>query len=135
MKKIEIKPGRSYSAMGIFGGLVGIVFIIGWIGVILHESRPWKNDIDPGEVFLLIFGVVFLITMIVNIIFHARMTFAKKRPSLLDIEEVTVDEMNPKESMETRTTPDGEINFCPYCGKTFKKDFSYCQYCGKKINT
>lgn len=134
MKKIEIKPGRSYSAMGIFGGIVGIIFTIGWIVTLLMLSRQ-DDKLEPGVVFLMIFGVVFLIAMIVTTIFQARMTFAKKRPSMLDIEEVTGDETNAAGSMENKTTPDEEINFCPYCGKTFKKDFSYCQYCGKKINT
>lgn len=135
MKKIEVKPGRSYSTIGVIFGILGIVFIIGWIVLLLSLSRPWEDKIEPGVVFLLIFGVGFLIAVIVSTAFYARMAFAKKRPSILDIEEVAVDEISAGGNIENRTTPDGEINFCPYCGKTFKKDFSYCQYCGKKINT
>lgn len=133
MKKLEIKAGRSVSAIGIIMGIMAIVFVIFWIGTLLHLSNPWDNEIEPGVVFLLIFGVMFLIVVTVITAFYVRNTFAKKRPSLLDIEEDTGDEINAKGSIENRTTPDGKINFCPYCGKTFKKDFSYCQYCGKKI--
>lgn len=135
MKKLEIKPGRSVSAIGIIMGIMATVFGIGWIGMVLHLSRLWDNAIEPGVVFLLIYGAMFVIVMIVITSFYVRNTFAKKRPSILDIEEETGDEINARGSIENRTTPDGEINFCPYCGKTFKKEFSYCQYCGKKIIT
>ena len=134
MKKMEIKPSRTASAIGIFGGIVGIVFVIGWIVTLLSLARE-DGRLEPGVIFLLIFGVVFLIAIIASTVFYGRMTFAKKRPSLLDIEEVTDDEINAKESVETKITPNGEIKFCPYCGKTFKKDFLYCQYCVKKINS
>lgn len=135
MKKMEIKAGRSVSAIGIIMGIVGIVFVIGWIGTILNLSRPWDNEIEPGVLFLLVFGVMFLIVVIVITVFYARNTFAKKRPSILDIEEETDNQLNARESTENRKTPDGEIKFCAYCGGKVKKEFSYCQACGKKINS
>lgn len=135
MKKLEIKAGRSVSAIGIIMSIMGIVFVIGWIGMLLNLSRPWDNEIEPGVVFLLIFGIMFLVVVIVITAFYARSTFAKKRPSILDIEEDTGAgaELNAPGSAEKRTTPDGEINFCAYCGGKVKKEFSYCQACGKKI--
>ena len=133
MKKMEIKAGRSVSAIGIIMGIVGIVFVIGWIGMILNLSRPWDNEIEPGVLFLLVFGVMFLIVVIVITVFYARNTFAKKRPSILDIEEETGNELNVQGSTENRTTSDGEINFCVYCGGKVKKEFTYCPACGKKI--
>ena len=135
MKKMEIKAGRSVSAIGIIMGIVGIVFVIGWIGMILNLSRPWDNEIEPGVLFLLVFGVMFLIVVIVITVFYARNTFAKKRPSILDIEEETGNELNVPGSTENRTTSDGEINFCVYCGGKVNKEFTYCRACGKKIIT
>ena len=130
MKKLEIKAGRSASRLGIMMGIVGILFIIGWIGTLLHMM--WKSGIDPGAVFLMIFGVIFLIAVIASTTFYAKSAFAEKRPSILDIEEVTGDEKNFVGSTKNITTPDGEINFCPYCGKAVNREFSYCPACGKK---
>ncbi|MBA4390099.1 MAG: hypothetical protein C0399_04090 [Syntrophus sp. (in: bacteria)] len=135
MKKMEIKAGRQVSVIGIMMGIMGTVFGIFWIGMVLHLSRPWDDGIEPGVVFLLVFGVMFIIVIMVITAFYVRNTFAKKRPSLLDIEEETDDEINASGSTENRTTPDGEINFCTYCGGKVKKEFSYCQTCGKKIVT
>ncbi len=135
MKKLEIKAGRSVSAIGIVMGIMGIVFILGWIGIILNLSRPWDNEIEPGVVFLLVFGAMFLVVVSVITVFYVRNTFAKKRPSILDIEEETGDELSATGSTENRTTPDVEINFCAYCGGKVKKEFSYCHACGKKIIT
>ena len=132
MKKTEIKAGRSVSAIGIIVGIMITVFGIFWIGMLLNLSSE-DNEMEPGVVFLLIFGVMFVIVAIAITAFYVRNTYAKKRPSLLDIEEVTGEEKNALSETENITAPDGEINFCPYCGKPFKKDFSYCQYCGKKI--
>jgi hypothetical protein len=133
MKKLEIKAGRSVSALGIIMGIMGTVFVIGWIGMLLHLS--WDDGMEPGVVFLLVFGVMFLIAVIAITVFYARNTFAEKRPSILDIEEETGDGINAGGSIENRTAPDEEINFCPYCGGKVKKEFSYCRTCGKKMIT
>jgi len=122
MKKLEIKPGRSVSAIGIIMGIMVAVFGIAWIGMVLSLSRPRDNAFEPGVVFLLIFGVMFVIVAIVITAFYVINTFAKKRRSIVDIEEVTGEEINAMASTEDRTTPDGEINFCPYCGKAFKAE-------------
>ncbi len=115
-------------------GIMGVVFLIGWIGMLLYLSRPWDEGLEPGVVFLLIFGLMFAIVMIAHTNFYVRNTFAKNRPSILDIEEETGDQVNDKVGIDSGTTHAGQINFCPYCGKEFKEDFSCCQCCGKKIN-
>lgn len=135
MKKLEIKPGRSASVIGIVMGIIGVVFVIFWIGMLLRLSDPWNQEMEPGVLFLLIFGVMFFIAVIVITSFYVRNTFARKRPSLVDVEEETLEEFNKGGSTVTRSAPDGEISFCPYCGKTFKKEFLYCQYCGEKVIT
>lgn len=135
MNKLEINPGRSTSAIGMVMGIMATVFGIFWTGMTLYLSRPWDQPIEPGIIFLVIFGVMFVILSIVITAFYARSTFSKKRPSILDISEQTGDEIRASGAMENRTNPDGEINFCPYCGKTVRKDFSYCQACGKKLIT
>jgi hypothetical protein len=132
MKKTEIKAGRSVSAIGIIMGIVLIVFAIFWIGMLLNLSSE-DNEMEPGVKFLLVFGVMFVILAIANTAFYVRNTYAKNRPSLLDIEEVAGEDINAQASKGSETTPDGEIRFCPYCGKPFKKEFSFCQYCGKKM--
>ncbi|MCJ7524590.1 MAG: zinc ribbon domain-containing protein [Candidatus Aminicenantes bacterium] len=131
MKKTEIKAGRSVSAIGIIMGIVAIVFGIFWINMLLRLSSE-DNEMEPGVIFLLVFGVMFVILAIAITVFHARNTYVKNRPSILDIEEVIGEEKNTEAKPENLATPDGGINFCPYCGKPFKKDFSFCQYCGKK---
>jgi hypothetical protein len=133
MKKMEIKPGRSVSVIGIVAGIIITIGGILWIALLLKLSSE-DNEMEPGVVFLLIFGIMFVILAITITVFHVRNTSAKNRPSILDIEEVTGEEINAKASIENQTTLDGKISFCPYCGKPFKKDFLYCQYCGKKMD-
>jgi hypothetical protein len=132
MKKAEIKPGRTVSKIGIFFGLFMVVFGIFWIVLVLNLSSR-EEDMGPGVIFLLVFGVLFIIASIVITAFYAKSAYGKNRPSLIDVEEASEEEASAAKIANDQAAPKGEISFCPYCGKEIKKDFSYCQYCGKKM--
>jgi hypothetical protein len=131
MRKTEIKPGRPAAKIGILFGIIGIIFGIMWIVLLLSLSSQ-DNGLELGVVFLLVFGAMFIIAAIAVTAFYARSAYGKNRPSILDVEEAAGEEANAQVNTESKTTPDGEIRFCPYCGKPLKQNFSYCQYCGKK---
>jgi hypothetical protein len=132
MKKAEIKPGRTLSKIGILFGIIGIVFGILWIVLLLRLSSQ-DEEMGPGVIFLLVFGVLFIIAAIAITAFYAKSAYGKKRPSIIDIEEASGEEASATKATDDKAAPKEEINFCPYCGKALKKDFSYCQYCGKKL--
>jgi hypothetical protein len=131
MKKAEIKPGRTVSKIGIVFGIIGIVFGIFWIVLMLNLSSQ-DEEMGPGVVFLLVFGVLFIIAAIAITAFYAKSAYGKNRPSIIDVEEASREEASATKAANDKTAPK-EASFCPYCGKALKKDFSYCQYCGKKL--
>ena len=132
MKKTEIKPGRTVSKIGIIFGIIAIIFGIFWIALLLRLSGQ-DEEMEPGVIFLLVFGVMFVIAAIAITAFYAKSAYGKNRPSILDIEEAAGEATGAAASADDKAAPKEEINFCPYCGKALKKDFSYCQYCGKKM--
>jgi len=132
MKKTEIKPGRTVSKIGIIFGIIAIIFGIFWIALLLRLSGQ-DEEMEPGVIFLLVFGVMFVIAAIAITTFYAKSAYGQNRPSILDIEEAAGDETGAAKAADDKAGLKEEINFCPYCGKALKKDFSYCQYCGKKM--
>jgi len=133
MKKTEIKPGRTPSKIGVVFGIIGIVFGILWIALVLRLSGE-DDGMEPGVIFLLAFGVMFIIAAIAITAFYAKSAYGQDRPSLIDVEEASGEETSAAKAADDKTGPKEEINFCPYCGKALKRDFSYCQYCGKKMS-
>lgn len=132
MKKTEIKPGRTVSKIGILFGIIAIVFGIFWIVLLLSLSSQ-DGEMEPGVIFLLVFGVMFIIAAIAITAFYAKSAYGQNRPSILDIEEAAGDAADTVKAADDKAAPKEDISFCPYCGKALKKDFSYCQYCGKKM--
>ena len=62
--------------------------------------------------------------------------------SEIDKELSSDDDLDDEEEEEERDfhrasagddLPEGEINFCPYCGSRADKKFRFCQKCGKRI--
>ena len=131
MRKAEIKPGRPAAKLGVLFGIIGIVFGILWIVLLLSLSSQ-EDGLEPGAIFLLIFGAMFLIAGVGVTVFYAKSAYGKNRPSIVDVEESAGEEASVARSADDNAAPKGQINFCPYCGKALKRDFSYCQYCGKK---
>jgi hypothetical protein len=133
MKRAEIKPGRTVSKIGMFGGIAGILFGILWIGLALHLSSQ-DEDTTP-VIFLSLFGVVFIIASIAILVFYAKSAYGKgqDRPSLVDVEEAPEDEVGAKVAADDQAGPKQEFHYCPYCGKAINNDSIYCQHCGKKM--
>ncbi|MCJ7526247.1 MAG: hypothetical protein MUP71_13645 [Candidatus Aminicenantes bacterium] len=133
MKKTEIKAGRTVSAIGIIFGVIAIIFGIFWIAMLSRLSGQ-DEEMEPGVVFLLIFGVMFIIAAIAITSFYAKSAYGKNRPSILDVEEASGEEASTAIAADDKAAPKEEANFCPYCGKSIEKEFSYCKYCGKKMS-
>ena len=131
MRKAEIKPGRTVSKIGILFGIIAIVFGIFWIVLLLRLSSQ-DDGLEPGVVFLLVFGAMFIIAAIAITAFYAKSAYGKNRPSVVDVEESAGEEASAATAADDKAAQKQEISFCPYCGKALKRDFSYCQYCGKK---
>jgi len=132
MKKTEIKPGRSAAKIGIVFGIIGIVFGILWI-VLLLSLASGDNGLEPGVVFLLAFGAMFLVAVVAVTAFYLKSAYGRKRPSLADVEESAGEERRAANAVDGPAGSKEPYGFCPYCGKAIDKDFAYCRYCGKKL--
>ncbi len=132
MRKAEIKPGRTVSKVGVLFGIIGIVFGILWI-VLLLTLLSQEDGLEPGVIFLLVFGVMFIIAAIAITAFYAKSAYGKNRPSIVDVEESVGEEPSAARAADDKADPKEQLNFCPYCGKALKKEFFYCQNCGKKM--
>ncbi len=146
----RIKPGRGPSAMGAAMSVIIAVFGVFWTVAAASMGAP---------VFFVMFGVIFIIAALVQAVYNFKNATGKKRFSVMDIVE-DHEEGDPtdrwvqdKYSEEDRydyheeeeeerdfhrasagdDLPEGEINFCPYCGSRADKKFRFCQKCGKRI--
>lgn len=137
----SIKPGRGQSGMNFIGSIVAIVFGIFWtiIAVNISAGSPFGG---VSTIFPL-FGVLFIITGIVQAVFNYKNATSKDRYSILDITDSheegdpstkwIKDHVNEIVLDEKDATDLGDINFCPYCGEKVKDQFNFCPKCGKDI--
>lgn len=137
----RIKPGRGPSMLGAAGSIFASVFGIFWTILALSMGAPW---------FFGVFGIIFIITAVVQGLYHYKNATGKERFSTFDIvdDEEEGDPLDQwsrdEEHADARDSSvdresvaacgnDTEVNFCPYCGAKAEKDFLFCQKCGKKI--
>lgn len=127
----SIKPGRGPSMMS---GIIGIgVALFGVLWTILAAS-------SGGGLFAL-FGVIFVIIAVVQVVYNLKNATGKNRYSSFDItdEDEEPDPFNERygNSFFSRNNrysyTKSEQNYCPYCGARVKEDFEFCQSCGKKL--
>lgn len=130
----SIKPGRGPSMMGVIGGIIAVIFGIFWT---ISAASIGSPPIFP------LFGVLFIVVAVVNIIYNYKNATGKNRMSIYDITDAD-EEPDPfnkyivpdrAEADYTREVSDEVeyMRFCPYCGESLKKDYAYCPRCGKQI--
>ncbi len=110
------------------GALAAVLFGIVWTIGVVRAGAPL---IFP------IFGILFVILGVVQMMYHYKNATGKNRYSLFDITE---DERDPLEERfgESRVVdhkPDQSDadGFCPYCGKGVEGSYEYCPKCGRKL--
>jgi len=124
----SIKPGRGPSMMGAIGSVVSVIFGIVWIGLVDNMGAP--------SVFVL-FGILFVILGIANVVYNLTNATSKNRFSVYDLVD-SKKERDPldrytKEEVRSEKKSNSEKFFCPYCGYGIKNDFDFCVKCGKKL--
>jgi len=130
----SVKPGRGPSMMGVFGGVIAIIFGIFWTVTASSMGAPLMFPI---------FGILFIAAAIANTIYNYKNATGKNRMSLYDItdEDEESDPLNKyvkydrDEADFSREISDDKdhMKFCPYCGELLKIGYVYCPKCGKKI--
>jgi len=128
----SVKPGRGPSAMGAFASVIAVLFGIFWTITAASMGAPG---------FFPIFGVLFIIMGIVQVVYNLKNATGKNRYSEFDIVE-DGEEPDPLDrwfsAQEDREADedapaDGAFRFCPYCGAKLGEDFDFCGKCGRKL--
>ena len=124
----SVKPGRGPSMMsGISGIFVAIFGVIG-IAVAVNIGAPF---------FFPLFGVVFVILAVVQVIYDFQNATGKNRHSVFDIvdENEEPDPWAPDCNPPSSPAPaqPAAARYCPYCGAPTEDGFSFCTKCGKKL--
>ena len=130
----HIKPGRGPSAMGAVSSAVAVIFGIFWTITAASMGAPG---------FFPLFGVLFIIIGIIQVIYNLKNATGKNRFSQFDITDSN-EEPDPLNKMirerENEPSEFSDIdktntssNFCPYCGSEITEEYIFCKNCGKKI--
>lgn len=138
----SIKPGRGQSGMGFIGSIIAIIFGIFW--TILAVSISAGSPFGGVATIFPLFGVLFIITGIVQAIYNYKNATGKDRYSILDITDSSEegdpsakwikDHIGETEEIDQEETSDAaDVNFCPYCGEKVESQFNFCPKCGKNI--
>ena len=128
----SIKPGRAPSWAGVIGSVIAAVFGVFWIGMAL--------SMGDAPVFLIGFGVVFVLAAIGGAIYNFYNATSPNRFSEWDITE-TRDERGPIDAPARQSSdpaaprPAGRSNggYCPYCGAGVQPAFTFCARCGRQL--
>ena len=128
----SVKPGRGPSAMGAFGSAIAVIFGILWTFGAASMGAPG---------FFLLFGVLFILIGVVQVVYNLKNATGENRYSAFDIVEdgEEPDPLDrrfgaaPRTAPEPDAPPDGGFRFCPYCGAELGAGFTFCGKCGKKL--
>lgn len=123
----SVKPGRGPSMMS---GVVGIAVAV--FGVMWTVGAASMG----GGMFAL-FGVVFVVIAVVNVVYSFRNAFGENRYSEYDITDGN-EEPDPLNERFGSPAPENdgdgtESVFCPWCGAKAAEGYQYCNKCGKKL--
>jgi len=117
--------------MGVIGGIIVVIFGIFWAATAASMEAP---PIFP------IFGVLFIIAAVANLVYNYKNATGKNRMSIYDItdEEEEPDPLNKyfnndSADLTREISDERDYKFCPYCGESLKRDYVYCPKCGKQI--
>lgn len=124
----SVKPGRGPSLLSAWGAAIAVVFGIFWTIMTASTGAP------P---FFPIFGVLFILSGVVMIVYHLKNAASKNRYSAFDITEGG-EEPDPLEARFGK--PDSgvfpardEAGYCPYCGAAAEEGYAFCRRCGKRL--
>ena len=114
--------------MNFAGSVIAVIFGIIWTAITITMDAPF---------FFPIFGVVFIITGVVQAIYNYKNATGKNRYSEYDITDEN-EESDPIDryingSDAVRNENSGSVGYCPYCGREIEKEYDFCPRCGKKI--
>lgn len=126
----SIKPGRGPSAMGALASVIAVIFGIFWTITAASMGAPG---------FFPLFGVLFIILGIVQVVYNLKNATGENRYSTFDIVE-DGEEPDPLDRRfgaaadgPSADMNDGTFRFCPYCGAKLGDEFTFCGKCGKKL--
>lgn len=123
----SVKPGRGPSFMGGVGSLIAVGFGAIWMALAFSMGAP---------TLFCLFGVLFILMGLANVIYSFVNATGKKRFSVFDITEDGEEEdpLNERFGVKRETkAPDGETVYCPYCGEKAEQGYRYCRKCGKEL--
>lgn len=128
----SVKPGRGPSMMGVVSSGIAIVFGIAWTGAASNMGAPS---------FFPVFGVLFVVMGIVNLVYNFKNATGENRFSMFDITDGK-EEPDPLEtylkksrgSNDSENRVSEEVMYCPYCGNRAGSNHDYCSKCGRKLS-
>ena len=123
----SVKPGRGPSFMGGVGSLIAVGFGAIWMALAFSMGAP---------TLFCLFGVLFILMGLANVIYSFVNATGKKRFSVFDITEDGEEEdpLNERFGVKRETkAPDGETVYCLYCGEKAEQGYRYCRKCGKEL--
>lgn len=143
----SIKPGRGPSMMSGIAGIGAVIFGIFWTIMAVQMGAP---------IFFAAFGIIFVVTAIVGVIYNMNNATGEQRYSAFDIvdEGEEADPLNERFGRKVKAdsagqtdaetpgsreermhaVPQGENNFCPYCGAPVKETYTFCRKCGRRLD-
>ena len=135
----SVKRGRAYEIQKFFGSIFAILFGIFWM-FMAFQITSQAGEFGIIAVIFPLFGIVAVISGIVNAVISYKNAFGENRFSEYDIVD-SDEEPDPlqkkfhKENLndDMNISDDEEVNFCPYCGEKISSEFEFCPKCGKKL--
>ncbi len=127
-------------------GIGAVIFGIFWTILAAQTGVPFFSA----------FGIIFIVMAVVGVIYNMKNATGEKRYSAFDIVDegeeedplnerfgrsAKTDNADRTENAEprtqesgTHTAPQGENNFCPYCGAPVKETYTFCRKCGRRLD-
>lgn len=116
--------------MGALASVIAVIFGIFWTITAASMGAPG---------FFPLFGVLFIIIGIVQVVYNLKNATGENRYSTFDIVEdgEEPDPLDRRFSAPAEDSPagadSGSFRFCPYCGAKLGAEFTFCGKCGKKL--
>ncbi|MFX1502350.1 MAG: zinc-ribbon domain-containing protein [Promethearchaeota archaeon] len=121
---------KKYGTTNMIGGIIGIIFIIIFIGVsqTMMNSPDMPSSFRFVKILLLIIPILMLIGIIIGVFIYGPIKvkdFKSKRGEFWDsikpMASIQKEEVTPKFCIECGNRIDPDASICSYCGSTIKK--------------